>query len=93
MRRVWHHTSAASGSPEFPQATHAEIGPLLGNIRKTLTFIEFFKFEGAEQSVMRAVASIVNRARLDTREVRILHGIFSEVRGFCQRLAAKRFDG
>ena len=63
---------------------------LVDNAMETLDFIEFFKYDGAAEGVRQGLQLIFGRSRLDDREVRLLHGVFGQVRDYARRLEKDR---
>ncbi|RAL23488.1 tRNA (cytosine(32)/uridine(32)-2'-O)-methyltransferase TrmJ [Lujinxingia litoralis] len=83
---------ALEATPAAPQLWHSEFepAPLAGLTRmfeqaeETLRAVEFFK-ASSNDHIMRSLRSMFLRARLDTRELAIWHGIFKEVVAYIRR--------
>lgn len=73
---------AEAAEPRDPPATHENMEGLFGHFAETLEQIDFHKGR-APESAMRKLRRLLLRARLDQREVRLLHGILSDA----QRMA------
>ena len=71
-----------SAEPRDPPATHENMEGLFAHFADTLEQIDFHKGR-APESAMRKLRRLLLRARLDQREVRLLHGILSDA----QRMA------
>ena len=68
--------------PRDPPATHENMEGLFAHFADTLEQIDFHKGR-APESAMRKLRRLLLRARLDQREVRLLHGILADA----QRMA------
>ncbi len=69
---------------EFDKAAMGGVERMFERAEAALEAIEFFKSDGREH-IMRSVRSVFLRARLDTRELAIWHGIFKEVMAYMER--------
>lgn len=72
----------APAEPRDPPASHEHMEGLFGHLAETLEQIDFHKGR-APESAMRKLRRLFLRARLDQREVRLLHGILADA----QRMA------
>ena len=71
-----------AAEPRDPPATHENMEGLFGHFADTLEQIDFHKGR-APESALRKLRRLLLRARLDQREVRLLHGILADA----QRMA------
>lgn len=68
---------AGQAEPRDPPAAHDEMEGLFAHLAQTLDQIDFHKGR-APESAMRKLRRMFLRARLDQREVRLLHGILAD---------------
>jgi TrmH family RNA methyltransferase len=73
-----------SARGDFQPAPIEAIDRMLDQAERSLDTIEFFK-TGSTRHIMRTLRHVFQRAALDTREVAIFHGIFSEIIGYLRR--------
>jgi tRNA/rRNA methyltransferase len=74
-------TATSDWQSEHPPTTNEQLEGLIGQVQQTLDAVDFFKFEGAETSVMRSLRAVFSRSGLDERELQILRGVFAEILG------------
>ncbi|MBS0212433.1 MAG: RNA methyltransferase [Proteobacteria bacterium] len=84
LARTADAAEARGGDPhgDEPRATQAQMESFFAHLGLTLDAIEFHKGRSPE-TIMRRLRGLFLRARLDARELRILHGICSDA----QRMA------
>lgn len=75
-----------------PAATPAELRLLFEDAERTLHAIEFFKARKAE-AVMRTLRAVLRRARMDSRETKLLRAIAIEVRKYLDRRLGEKAEG
>lgn len=87
----------AAGAPEkplprprrtAPPATSEELGLLFQDVEATLETVDFFKARN-QAAVLRTLRALARRARLDSRESKLLRAIAIEVRKFLRRREVK----
>lgn len=73
---------------EFDAADRAQLERMYDTAQESLEQVGFFKY-GDGEHVMRSLRGVLNRARLDQRELAIWFGIFKEISTFAGRRSDK----
>ena len=72
----------------FEPAPREQMERMFDEAEQSLHAVEFFKY-GTGEHVMRSIRSVLNRARLDSREIKIWFGIFKEIRAHADRVRSR----